>query len=162
MDLWFFNGDFKISNKEGINNLVTEADHAAEKAIIDVIKKDSNQKKLRKNIANYTVGLVYRVSQFVKDELKYFGEQVKTLNDNFALMTEARGVLGQKIDFLIAQLSSTSRAVTRPSTGSLQDLIGGGGEIKSSDHFKMVSKLMETNNNNTSDECGFTEASDAE
>ena len=33
----FFNGEFKISNKEGINNLVTEADHAAEKAIIDVI-----------------------------------------------------------------------------------------------------------------------------
>ncbi len=30
----FFNGDFKISNKEGINNLVTEADHAAEKAIL--------------------------------------------------------------------------------------------------------------------------------
>ena len=34
----FFNSDFKISNKEGVNNLVTEADHAAEKAIIDVIK----------------------------------------------------------------------------------------------------------------------------
>jgi len=34
----FFNSDFKISNKEGINNLVTEADHAAEKAIMDVIK----------------------------------------------------------------------------------------------------------------------------
>lgn len=36
----FFNGEFKISNKEGINNLVTEADHAAEKAIIDVIQKE--------------------------------------------------------------------------------------------------------------------------
>jgi myo-inositol-1(or 4)-monophosphatase len=34
----FFNGQFKISNKEGMNNLVTEADHAAEKAIIDVIR----------------------------------------------------------------------------------------------------------------------------
>jgi myo-inositol-1(or 4)-monophosphatase len=31
--------DFKISNKEGINNLVTEVDHASEKAIMDVIKK---------------------------------------------------------------------------------------------------------------------------
>lgn len=29
---------FTISNKEGINNLVTEVDHASEKAIIDVIK----------------------------------------------------------------------------------------------------------------------------
>ncbi|MBA3675030.1 MAG: inositol monophosphatase [Chitinophagaceae bacterium] len=36
----FFNGSFKISNKEGINNLVTEADHAAEKAIIDVIQQE--------------------------------------------------------------------------------------------------------------------------
>jgi myo-inositol-1(or 4)-monophosphatase len=36
--LRFFNNDFKISNKEGVNNLVTEADHAAEKAIFDVIK----------------------------------------------------------------------------------------------------------------------------
>ena len=36
----FFNGEFVVSNKEGMNNLVTEADHAAEKAIIDVIKAE--------------------------------------------------------------------------------------------------------------------------
>ncbi len=36
----FFNGDFKITNKEGINNPVTEADHASEKAIFEVIKKE--------------------------------------------------------------------------------------------------------------------------
>jgi len=36
----FFNNDFKISYKEGINNPVTEADHAAEKAIMDVIKAE--------------------------------------------------------------------------------------------------------------------------
>lgn len=35
----FFNGDYKISNKEGINNLVTEADHAADAAIISTIKE---------------------------------------------------------------------------------------------------------------------------
>ena len=35
----YFNGSFTISNKEGINNLVTEADHASEKVIIDVIKQ---------------------------------------------------------------------------------------------------------------------------
>ncbi len=35
--LRFFNTHFKISNKEGVNNLVTEADHAAEKAIIEVV-----------------------------------------------------------------------------------------------------------------------------
>ena len=34
----FFNTPFKISHKEGVNNLVTEADHAAEKAIMEVIK----------------------------------------------------------------------------------------------------------------------------
>ena len=38
--LRFFNGDFKISNKEGVNNLVTEADHASEKAIFEVIKRN--------------------------------------------------------------------------------------------------------------------------
>jgi myo-inositol-1(or 4)-monophosphatase len=36
----FFRGRFKISNKEGVNNLVTEADHASEKAIFEIIKKD--------------------------------------------------------------------------------------------------------------------------
>ena len=36
----FFNGSFKISNKEGINNLVTEADHASEKAIIKIIQQE--------------------------------------------------------------------------------------------------------------------------
>lgn len=34
----FFNKTFTISNKEGVNNLVTEADHASEKAIMAVIK----------------------------------------------------------------------------------------------------------------------------
>lgn len=34
----FFNNEFKVSLKEGINNLVTEADHASEHAIINVIK----------------------------------------------------------------------------------------------------------------------------
>lgn len=33
----FFNNTFKVSHKEGVNNLVTEADHAAEKAILEVI-----------------------------------------------------------------------------------------------------------------------------
>jgi myo-inositol-1(or 4)-monophosphatase len=36
----FFNQSFTVSTKEGINNLVTEADHASEKAIIDVIRKN--------------------------------------------------------------------------------------------------------------------------
>lgn len=35
----YFNGEFKISNKEGVNNIVTEADAAAEKAIIEVIQQ---------------------------------------------------------------------------------------------------------------------------
>jgi myo-inositol-1(or 4)-monophosphatase len=37
---FFNNPDLKISNKEGINNWVTEADHAAEKAIFEVIQKE--------------------------------------------------------------------------------------------------------------------------
>jgi len=36
----YFQGSFKVSNKEGVNNLVTEADHASEKAIFEVIKND--------------------------------------------------------------------------------------------------------------------------
>lgn len=36
----FFNGSFKVMNKQGINNPVTEADLAAEKAIFDIIKAD--------------------------------------------------------------------------------------------------------------------------
>jgi myo-inositol-1(or 4)-monophosphatase len=36
----YFDRPFIISNKEGINNLVTEADHASEKVIIEVIRKN--------------------------------------------------------------------------------------------------------------------------
>jgi myo-inositol-1(or 4)-monophosphatase len=36
----FFQGSFTISNKEGVNNLVTEADHASEKVIFETIKND--------------------------------------------------------------------------------------------------------------------------
>jgi len=38
----FFNGEFKISNKEGMNNLVTEADHAAEKHRISFVMNGPN------------------------------------------------------------------------------------------------------------------------
>lgn len=36
----YFQKEFKISNKEGVNNLVTEADHASERAIFEIIKND--------------------------------------------------------------------------------------------------------------------------
>ena len=36
----FYDKKFQITNKEGVNNLVTEADHAAEKAIITTIQTD--------------------------------------------------------------------------------------------------------------------------
>ena len=36
----YFENEFTISEKEGVNNLVTEADHASEKAIFEVIKND--------------------------------------------------------------------------------------------------------------------------
>src|SRR5436189_3381669 len=36
----FFNKSFTVSNKEGINNLVTEADHASEKAILSTIQNE--------------------------------------------------------------------------------------------------------------------------
>lgn len=35
---FFNNDDLKISNKEGINNWVTEADHAAEKLLLIALK----------------------------------------------------------------------------------------------------------------------------
>ena len=37
---YFNNKDLKVSNKEGVNNLVTEADHASEKVIFETIKKE--------------------------------------------------------------------------------------------------------------------------
>ena len=36
----YFNGDFKISSKSGINDLVTEADIASEKVILEIIKEN--------------------------------------------------------------------------------------------------------------------------
>jgi len=36
----YFQGKFSVSHKEGINNLVTEADHASEKVIFETIKKE--------------------------------------------------------------------------------------------------------------------------
>lgn len=39
LEFYFNNKDLKISHKDGINNLVTEADHASEKAILETIKQ---------------------------------------------------------------------------------------------------------------------------
>ena len=52
--------DFKISNKEGINNLVTEVDHASEKAIMDVIKKHYPEH----HILSEEVGEIIQDSQY--------------------------------------------------------------------------------------------------
>jgi len=35
----YFQGTFKVENKEGINNLVTEVDKLSETRIIEIIKK---------------------------------------------------------------------------------------------------------------------------
>ncbi len=42
----YFNQSFTISNKEGINNLVTEVDHKSEEVIIDIIKNDFPQHQI--------------------------------------------------------------------------------------------------------------------
>jgi myo-inositol-1(or 4)-monophosphatase len=34
------NSSYRVDNKEGVNNLVTEVDHASEKLIMDIIRKD--------------------------------------------------------------------------------------------------------------------------
>ncbi len=52
--------DFKISNKEGINNLVTEVDHASEKAIIEVIKQNYPDH----NILTEESGEIYQDSEY--------------------------------------------------------------------------------------------------
>jgi myo-inositol-1(or 4)-monophosphatase len=36
----FYDKEYTVSHKEGVNNLVTEADHASEKAIINTIKQN--------------------------------------------------------------------------------------------------------------------------
>ena len=51
---------FKVTNKEGINNLVTEVDHASEKAIIEVIKKNHPDH----NILTEESGEIYQDSQY--------------------------------------------------------------------------------------------------
>jgi myo-inositol-1(or 4)-monophosphatase len=56
----YFLGEFKISNKEGINNLVTEADHASEKAIFEIIRLDFPDHYLLSEEA----GEIYMDSQF--------------------------------------------------------------------------------------------------
>lgn len=35
-----FNSDFRVDHKEGVNNLVTEVDHASEKLIMEIIRKE--------------------------------------------------------------------------------------------------------------------------
>jgi myo-inositol-1(or 4)-monophosphatase len=56
----FFNKSFTIRNKEGINNLVTEADHASEKAIFDIIKKEFSDH----NILSEESGEIIQESNF--------------------------------------------------------------------------------------------------
>jgi myo-inositol-1(or 4)-monophosphatase len=56
----FTDVSFKISNKEGLNDLVTEVDHASEKAIIGVIKKHYPEH----NILTEESGEIYQDSNY--------------------------------------------------------------------------------------------------
>lgn len=56
----YFNKSFTVSNKEGINNLVTEADHASEKAILEIVKNEFPDH----NILSEEVGEIIQDSNF--------------------------------------------------------------------------------------------------
>jgi len=57
----FFQRSFAVHNKEGVNNLVTEADHAAEKAILSVIRKEyPNHQILAEESGKLTQDSVYK------------------------------------------------------------------------------------------------------
>ena len=58
--LQYFNGEFEIRNKEGINNLVTEVDMFSEKIIIDIIR----EKYPEHTIISEEVGTLINVSDY--------------------------------------------------------------------------------------------------
>ena len=69
--------------------------------VSEQIKNDPTQKELKSNVLNYTIGIVYRISRFVYDEISYIGSQLKRVNDNYRLVVKSREELGIKIDKLI-------------------------------------------------------------
>ena len=55
-----FNTSFAITNKEGLNNLVTEVDHASERAIFNVIQKLSGSFYFERRIREIVTDSPYK------------------------------------------------------------------------------------------------------
>ena len=142
--------------------------------LADQLKTDPGQKALKKAMAHYTVGVVYRISQFVKGELGHYGDQVKKLNSNYALVLKSRQTLGEKIDQLAGKLDQYQQK---------QDLILQMGGSKtpepkpepvpvSSDQHEAITRIMDLETPSSSpmpyldttdsEPCQFTAASDSE
>ena len=77
----FFHREYAVHNKEGVNNLVTEADHAAEKAIFEVIKKDFPDHYILSEESGELDTMLYKVADI-------FDEEVTTLTDGLMKLIE--------------------------------------------------------------------------
>lgn len=78
------------------------------------IKDSPSHSKLRQGIANYTIGIVYRIARYSHDEITYFGNQLKKVNANFKTVVESREKLGSKIDQLIDVLNKSDEKPVEP------------------------------------------------
>jgi myo-inositol-1(or 4)-monophosphatase len=91
----YFDRPFIISNKEGINNLVTEADHASERVIIDVIRKNfPDHSILSEEVGEITMDSKYKWIIDPIDGTVNFANGIPICCVSIAVELEGRMVLG--------------------------------------------------------------------
>jgi len=78
------------------------------------IKNDPSKKELKACVAYYTVGIVYRISSFVYEEVNLYGDQLKKINENYKLVVKSRESLGIKIENLIQELNKPKDPIDSP------------------------------------------------
>ena len=110
--------------------------------VVDKIKDDPSKKRLKQSISHYTVGIVYRITNFVHEEIGYYGSQLKKVNENYRLVVKSRETLGEKIDQLIQVLNKPSQPETDTRNFDTQQT--GGAEINSSNRCSYEELVEDT------------------
>jgi len=79
--------------------------------ISEEIKNDTSRQKMKETLIKYTVGITYRITNFIKDQLEIQKKQYDELIKNKNKIEKSRNILSSKIDTLMTQLSSQNNKI---------------------------------------------------
>ena len=117
----------------------------------DLIKNDKNKIKLKQELINYSIGIVYRISQYVQEQIKSVMLKNKQIHNTIKTSIGLKNLIDLKLDKCNNMLESNMLEQTMLDNTMLESNLHGGSHIeKSSDSESNMLVLSESSNSSES------------